>query len=551
MLTLAATLVACVLIATAFRAAEIQLESVEAAGPAVPSSPAVTQATPPRAVPQSVASASPSMPAAPFTKTVAGVDTDFFYPPGMLKPFDRDFTDTTLEDFLSELARITGYIVRPEIQTLTDAGVTMDSTLSAQTKGAPAYLALRRALENVNGVKLTWYIFDGILFITTDEAEKDKLVTDSIDVSVLLDAGCGFNRLTRLAYEMIDTQWLVEDGEGGELTPVLKSLFIRNTSQAILQTRRLYNGLLSKAYKTLPFASLQDRAVEAALQKTISPHFVRVTLENAIASLSEELGFTIDFDVQSLTDAGVPLDSEITLWVDSISFRTALNLLLENVNGVRLDAFPQDGRLLITTYEHSHDSMTVTIYRLPRLSAVFDSRSLIRLIKDQTSEEILWTEDDGEGGEIDSPLENVIVIRQTKRGSEEIEDVLDRVLKSAAEHPFTDADLNVVAVRRYPMLTSKAHDLARSIPRFVAINQWGRLPDGTEALIETVTLTGTVHNKLKADGKVGAFSTVDQVTEGESALVIRQTRGVHDEIQKFIRDLEPYRSSSGSLPTSY
>jgi hypothetical protein len=78
-LTLAATLVACVLIATAFRAAEIQLESVEAAGADRPALPAAPRLANP--VGQAVASTIPvSRPAKPrpFVRDVAarGIDRD-------------------------------------------------------------------------------------------------------------------------------------------------------------------------------------------------------------------------------------------------------------------------------------------------------------------------------------------------------------------------------------------------------------------------------------------------------------------------------------------
>ena len=98
-----------------------------------------------------------------------------------------------------------------------------------------------------------------------------------------------------------------------------------------------------------------DRAVsrplplEQRLKKQIDFDFQNTPFAEVIETLSRKSGIEIVIDKQALDEAGIAMDTPISMKVDRIAFKSALNLTLHQVGA----AYTTEGeKLLITTLEH-------------------------------------------------------------------------------------------------------------------------------------------------------------------------------------------------------
>ncbi|MBI1831958.1 MAG: hypothetical protein HYR84_10965, partial [Planctomycetes bacterium] len=105
------------------------------------------------------------------------------------------------------------------------------------------------------------------------------------------------------------------------------------------------------------------KAIEKRLRQPISLHFKNVPLQQAFKDLSSASGVAIRLDLRSLQDAKIDLDAPISLAVDDISMKSALNIMLDRL---RLTYSVQDDGILISTEDK------VRYYRV-----TYDVRDLI------------------------------------------------------------------------------------------------------------------------------------------------------------------------------
>lgn len=81
--------------------------------------------------------------------------------------------------------------------------------------------------------------------------------------------------------------------------------------------------------------------------------FNGVGLDDAIDYLRDVSGATFDVNWEALQAAGVKKDAPVTIKLSNVKFPRALQLVLESVGGkqARLHASPEDGRILVTTWD--------------------------------------------------------------------------------------------------------------------------------------------------------------------------------------------------------
>jgi hypothetical protein len=502
------------------------------------------------------------------------VDIDRFLPPELLKPMERDFEDSTLEEFLKTVGEMTGYVVRPDVKTLTDSGVALqDPIIAGRLKGRPLYLALRVALDNVNGVKLAWKLEERVFVVSTDEQLSDQYETMIVDVSDLLQAGYSPRSLVQLLERnVVDyTEWSKSDGQGGSASIFGTSLVVRQIPRINNEIRCLLIALKSDAPKVVLMKNRWDREIEKALERSVSCDFPQATLQQAMEHFSKEVGIPIDLDRQTLTDSGAPPDFEISLTISNEPLKNALRLLLENINGVKLLAIAMDGRLLITTEEAIVDRHFTNVYHLPKLFEQDSASALIKVLQDGTGEEVYWRDRDCEGGLAVLMGSRSLVVEQTLQNLGVVESLLDNLLAVATQHPPAaqrpPESNDTVEVRRRSLPARQAEDLKRVIPKMISPGSWAQLPDGTAAAIDTIDTTKSEVAQIKAvtpnaptTGLGGALidlareiidSRKADPSQDKVILFIRQTRAVQDEIEAFIEDLETpswqCQSASGSI----
>jgi type II secretory pathway component GspD/PulD (secretin) len=109
---------------------------------------------------------------------------------------------------------------------------------------------------------------------------------------------------------------------------------------------------------TLGRPSEKEKAIERQLSAPISISFDNTPLKQVLDELRDYHGINIVDDKQALQEAGVSLESPISIKLDRISLRSALNLILHQV---RLTHVIKDEVLMITTEEHARGKLkTVT-----------------------------------------------------------------------------------------------------------------------------------------------------------------------------------------------
>jgi hypothetical protein len=105
------------------------------------------------------------------------------------------------------------------------------------------------------------------------------------------------------------------------------------------------------------------RVGEAAIEKTLAEptemEFVETPLSDAIDYLKEHHHIEVQLDKKALDDVGIGSDTPITKSLKGGSLRSALNLMLRDLN---LTWLIKDEVLLITTPEEAEATLTVKVY---------------------------------------------------------------------------------------------------------------------------------------------------------------------------------------------
>ena len=182
-------------------------------------------------------------------------------------------------------------------------------------------------------------------------------------------------------------------------------------------------------------------AIEVALDKPGSRfEFNEMPLRDVIAKIREAHSIPVELDQKALEDAGVDLDTPITQHISGISLRSALRLLLDNID---LTYRVKNEVLQITTKEAEAEHPTVRLYPLPWGIAAQprpDVQALIDLITSTVRPETWnWAGGCGSVRPIGESGETTLVVSQTQEGHWEVEGLL-RGLHQQALAEFGDSN---------------------------------------------------------------------------------------------------------------
>lgn len=99
--------------------------------------------------------------------------------------------------------------------------------------------------------------------------------------------------------------------------------------------------------------------IEAALDETTSLQFLEQPLEDIAVFLEDRHKIEVALDSQALDTAGVTTDTPLTIDVDGISLRSALDLMLHSIE---CSWCIRDGALLVTTPEEVETELITKVY---------------------------------------------------------------------------------------------------------------------------------------------------------------------------------------------
>ena len=173
-----------------------------------------------------------------------------------------------------------------------------------------------------------------------------------------------------------------------------------------------------------------EEAILQALEEKTQLDFVETPLTDVIAFFEDAHQVEIEIDQRALGDVGIGTDSPITKTLKGVTFRSALNLLLRDLD---LAWTIKDEVLLITTHEAAEQMLLTRIYDVADLvtfhtpggQAGQDFDSLIEAIRSNVEPQN-WDAVGGPGAI--TPLEyrgaKVVVVRQTFQIHEQIRRLL-------------------------------------------------------------------------------------------------------------------------------
>jgi type II secretory pathway component GspD/PulD (secretin) len=119
--------------------------------------------------------------------------------------------------------------------------------------------------------------------------------------------------------------------------------------------------------------SLTERNIERRLLAPISLNFKDTRLDDAIATLHDISGVNVVADKAALEDASVALDKQLTLQVENISLKSALNLLLEQLH---LTYVVKNEVLYITTDDKAQGKLKRVTYPVADLVVPVENHKL-------------------------------------------------------------------------------------------------------------------------------------------------------------------------------
>ena len=119
---------------------------------------------------------------------------------------------------------------------------------------------------------------------------------------------------------------------------------------------------LREKYKSVDLANpgSKEQKIYAALDEPVSRfEFNETPLRDVIAQIRDAHDIPVELDQKALEDAGVDLDAPITQNLSGVSLRSALRLLLGNID---LTYLVKNEVLLITTTEKAQENLVVKVY---------------------------------------------------------------------------------------------------------------------------------------------------------------------------------------------
>ncbi len=364
-----------------------------------------------------------------------------------------DFTDTPLDEALAELAEQSGaeIVLDPRL------AVGSDTRRERRVTTRLSEISLRAALRLIlRDLDLAYGVRRDVIIVSTpkrlEEEAGRELYVRFYPVGDLVGSDDATGRLQ----DLCDLSWMCCARVHALSSDKLQLLVVRQTDEVHENIAELLVGLRHIAKETAagrkdacwpryPGATTEAGiAASDALLKPVTFEFDEMPLADLPAVIRDQCRINAVLDRKALSDVGVGDDTPITKDLKGVSLRSALTLILRELD---LTYLVEDGALVITTPEEAETRLSGRIYsvaglvdRLMRKSdGTLDYDSLVDLIT-WTIQPTCWDTCGGPGSMHVADFKNVraIIASQTMENHEEIEDLLAalrRVVKRADEDP--------------------------------------------------------------------------------------------------------------------
>lgn len=215
-----------------------------------------------------------------------------------------------------------------------------------------------------------------------------------------------------------------------------------------------------------PSVAATTAKVEAALEKRVTFNFVETGFCDVLEFIRDNTGVNVVVREGSLVEVGVDLDLPISLAVNDVSLRSALDLLL---NPLGLVAVVRDEVLLITDRCSADRMLEVVVYPVGDLVVVKGAKQyavhgdhLVDLIQGTLAPET-WEEGGGSARIAFDPLTLSLVANQAQARQRELKALLERLraTKQALGTAASQGSLPALATLEVTIDRSLAHAAKR------------------------------------------------------------------------------------------
>jgi hypothetical protein len=281
---------------------------------------------------------------------------------------------------------------------------------------------------------------------------------------------------------------------------------------------------------SVPPLSASDAKIFAALSEGTKFEFADTAFSDVVDYIKQKHEIEVQLDNKGLADAAVDPSTPVTRSVDGISLRSALRLILEDLD---LTYVIQDEVLKITSKEKADEILTTRIYRVDDL---LKRRVTIRELIDvvvATVQPDSWDESGGPGSIM--PLAGVLVVSQKLDCHEETADLLAALRlqlpkpaaagdEEAASEDIPRADRYRVVI--YPLSRISNEDAIKAVTTLVEPASWQGQGGTATVCAVTQTLPPVSGN---AENKPTEYRV----------LAVRQTADIQARVRSLLRRLDP------------
>ncbi len=392
----------------------------------------------------------------------------------LTKPVNVKCNETSLADFAKSLERVFGEPVRLDHRALNDIGLGDAAPVTFQVSGISARSALELMLRQLD---LTWVIDQKVVLITTPEEAETRLETKVYDVADLFGQGSGSGQfdvgplmeaitacIEPVSWDFVGGSGTIRARLGVVGTRVLEisqTQYAHEEIDTLLADLRQAGrgkpgggnaGGRRETTEMAPHGIEQKRrsaeqAIRRSLSKPVKLDFKETPLDDVVEYLNRKAGIQIIIDRKALDDVGLGIDTPVTVRVDGIKLRSALDFMLGPHDLTWTIAHEV---LLITTLEEAENMLPAKVYDVSDFPAyrneqgqgVPDYDSLVEMIA-ACIEPTSWDSVGGPGSiaPFHATGVRVLLIAQTREVHEEVDALLGKLRKVRGKELSTE-DLN-------------------------------------------------------------------------------------------------------------
>lgn len=322
------------------------------------------------------------------------------------------------------------------------------------------------------------------------------------------------------------------------------------TSNEALAPQVRPHATSSRGLATLhPATRAANKRIDDALEQPlhIPLNYVDVPLNQIMQGISDDYDIPIVFDRQALDSLAISEETEVSVNLRNISRRAAIELILRQVED--LTYLVDSGVVMITNEDEAQQRLEVRVYRIDDLlkantyqipagaSAWADFDPIIDLIT-ATVEPSSWRENGRGDGDLRRIRPGMLVISQTRRVHQQIENLLATVREVKAK---VDAEqpINEVGVTEKPL---EDQPLTKS---YQVTYGFDFQPERTQEMIRE-TVMKSVDWKANSKDRDDVFVEVIQ-----GRVVVRHLPAVQQQVKDTLAAMNLLYEEKPSRPLSY